>query len=270
MRMQGKRVRRGQRGAAAVEYGVIVGLVSMAVTASVGLLGGNLSDAFCNTARSLGSDASCVQGSSTAAEGSGSGSGAAAGAGNAAGSGSAAGAGAGAGSGAVATGDDDSTAAGNGGTENPGSGTDPGTSNGSTDQTATNSAGTLTFYSAVVDQDQRKRDLSARFNLGWFPNSWADVQYPESLTVDVSWSPALEVDQVITGNSGSWDYTLVSPGHLRLTHTGAVTTSGFNPQPEILLTKSDTTEKVTVTFSAEAPNTPPVSATSSTTSVPYK
>ena len=259
--MQGKSVDGGQRGAAAVEYGVIVGLVSVVVMASVALLGGNLSGTFCSAAQSLGSDASCVQASSDPGDDSG--------AGSAAGSGSVAGgsgAGEQAGSGAVNNGGS------SGSTDNSGSSGSPNNSgsSGSADAAATNSPGRITFYTAVVDQDQRKRDLSARFNLGWFPDSWSDVEYPESLTVDVTWSPALEVDQVITGSSGKWEYTLVEPGHMRLVRTGAVDAGGFNPEPEILLTKPERTQDVTVTFTAKAPNAPSVVATSTTTAVPYK
>ncbi len=241
--MQVSRSRRGQRGAAAVEYGIIVAMVSAAVITSVTALGGDLSDAFCNTAQSLGSDTTCVQSADASGTDSSDADSEAATPGSAT--------------------SDAGTSAGVSGA------TDAGTSSGSTAEAA-NSAGTMTFYTAVVDQDQRKRDLSARFNLGWSPDSWSNVEYPESVTVDVTWTPALEVDQVITGETGKWEYTLVEPGHLTLTRTGTLDTGGFNPEPEILLVKSDTTENVTVTFTATASNTPSVTETSTTTSVPYK
>lgn len=260
-------VRGGQRGATHTEYAIIIAAVSLAVMAGVALLGGNVPSGFCGVSQSLGSGQDCAS-SAPAGGADASGAGARAGEG---GSGTAAGAPAGgSGSGAGA-------ASGGSGATVSGSGSDSGSTGGSggladtpTDQAAANSAGTMTYYTAVVDQDQRKRDLSARFNIGWSPDSWSGVVYPDSLTVDVTWSPALEVDQVITGSSGRWDYTLVAPGHLRLTRSGALDTRGFNPEPEILLTKPATAQNVSVTFTATAPNSPSVSATSTTRSTPYK
>ena len=274
--MKVRMVRGGQRGATHTEYAIIIAAVSLAVMAGVALLGGNVPSGFCGVSQSLGSGQDCA---SAAPAGGADASGAGAGEG---GSGTAAGApagGSGSGSGAASggSGSGSGAASGGSGATVSGSGSDSGSTGGSggladtpTDQAATNSAGTMTYYTAVVDQDQRKRDLSARFNIGWSPDSWSGVVYPDSLTVDVTWSPALEVDQVITGSSGHWDYTLVAPGHLRLTRSGALDTRGFNPEPEILLTKPATAQNVSVTFTATAPNSPSVSATSTTRSTPYK
>ncbi|MFT4108745.1 hypothetical protein [Propionicimonas sp.] len=127
----------------------------------------------------------------------------------------------------------------------------------------------MTFNTAVIDQDEVLGDLSARVNIGWFPSNWNQVTYPETMTIDVTWSPALDVDKVTTGSDGTWSWTLVAPGHIRLTRTGSFDTSGFQPEPEILLKKPATTQTVTATFTASAPNTPTVTRTSTTTSYPY-
>jgi hypothetical protein len=87
--------------------------------------------------------------------------------------------------------------------------------------------------------------------------------------VDVTWSPALAVDQVIPGSDGNWSSVLVSPGHLRLTRTGPFDATGFQPEPEILLKKPTTTTVVTANFSITTANTPALSATASTRSTPY-
>lgn len=232
--MRVKGIHGSQRGAAAVEYGIIVGLVSVVVIASVTLLGGNLSDTFCNASQSIGSDASCAQGTSAAGSGAGAGTGA-----DSSNPG-----------GALSLTSDNAGAVSDGAQAEP----DP--------------SGTIAFTTAVIEQDQRKRDLSARFNLGWTADDPAYDGNPDSLTVHVTWSPTLEVDQVITGDTGSWDYTLVEPGHLQLTRTGTLDEGGFNPEPEILLTKSNQYETVSVTFTAEAADTPAASETSSTVSNP--
>ena len=263
--MQVRVARGGQRGATHTEYAIIIAAVSIVVMAGVALLGGNVPSGFCGVSQALGPGQDCA---SAAPAGGADAAGAGASAGE---SGTVAGAQAGgSGSGAGA-------ASGGSGATVSGSGSDSGSTGGSgglsdtpTEPAAANSAGVMTYYTAVVDQDQRKRDLSARFNIGWSPDSWSGVVYPDSLTVDVTWSPALAVDQVITGSSGSWDYTLVAPGHLRLTRSGALDTRGFNPEPQILLTKPTTAQDVSVTFTATAPNSPSVSATSTTRSTPYK
>lgn len=126
------------------------------------------------------------------------------------------------------------------------------------------------FNTAVIDQDGNINDLSMRVNVGWFPNSWSNVSYPESMTVDVTWSPALAVDQVITGNDGVWSWKQVSDGHIVLTRSGSFDTSGFQPEPEILLVKPTTSQTVTATYTAAAPNTPSITKTATTKSVPYK
>lgn len=224
---QARGSRGSQRGATAIEYGILIGLVGVAVIASVSLLGGNLSDSFCNTADSIG-EQNCAQGASASDSAAGTGS--------------------------------DSTAGATGGTENPGGGAV---------SAEPDSSGTVAFTTAVIEQDQRKRDLSVRFNLGWTADDPDYTGHPESVTVDVTWSPALEVDQVITGETGKWEYTLVEPGHMRLTRTGTLDEGGFNPEPEILLTKSYRYETVEVTFTAEAPDTPPVSESDATISNPW-
>ena len=86
---QARGSRGSQRGATAIEYGILIGLVGVAVIASVSLLGGNLSDSFCNTADSIG-EQNCAQGASASDSAAGTGS--------------------------------DSTAGATGGTENPGGG----------------------------------------------------------------------------------------------------------------------------------------------------
>ena len=93
--------------------------------------------------------------------------------------------------------------------------------------------------------------------------------YPTTTIVDVTWSPALAVDQVLTGSDGDWSYVLVSPGHLRLVRTGPFDASGFQPEPELLLKKPATTTVVTAGFTVTTGNTPAVSATASTRSTPY-
>jgi hypothetical protein len=122
---------------------------------------------------------------------------------------------------------------------------------------------------ATIDQDQIVSDLSIRFNAGWQPSNWSNVTYPTTTVVDVTWSPALAVDQVIPGSDGNWSSVLVSPGHLRLTRTGPFDATGFQPEPEILLKKPTTTTVVTANFSITTANTPALSATASTRSTPY-
>jgi len=128
----------------------------------------------------------------------------------------------------------------------------------------------MTYNTAVIDQDDAYlSDLSVRFNLGWFPSDWNQVAYPSTMTMDVTWSPALAVDKVMPGSDGTWTYTLISPGKMRLTRTGNFDTSGFQPEPEILLVKPTTRQAVQVSFSATAPNSPTLTRSASTTSIPY-
>lgn len=127
----------------------------------------------------------------------------------------------------------------------------------------------MTVNTATIDQDANLSDLSVRFNMGWFPNDWNQPTYPTTMSVDVTWSPALAVDQVITGSDGDWTYTLISPGTMRLTRTGTFDTSGFWPEPEILLTKPSSWQTVRVSFTATAPNSPTVTRSASTLSIPY-
>lgn len=132
-----------------------------------------------------------------------------------------------------------------------------------------NSPGTMVFNTATVDQDQILSCLSARVNVSWYPSSWSDVAWPQSMTVDVRWTPALEVYAVYPGTNGSWTSTLVEPGHLQLTRTGPFTSSGFQPEPEILLRKPAYRQDVSVTFTASAPNTPSISRAATTAAWPY-
>ncbi len=271
--MQVDPVGRSQRGATHVEYAIIVAAVSVVVMAVVSVLGGNVSGGLCGVNQGLGSSQSCDQAEPAASDGPAASDAttsdattAAAGAGS-----SSTGTGSGSVAGATGGGEDSVPDGGGSGSSDQASAAPaaPAASESPT-QAATNSAGTMTFYTAVVDQDQRKRDLSARVNLGWSPNSWSNVEYPQTVTIDVTWTPALEIDQVITGSSGHWDVTVVGPGHLRLTRSDTFDTGGFQPEPEILLVKPDTTQEVSVTFTATAPNTPPVSRTATTTAIPYR
>lgn len=132
-----------------------------------------------------------------------------------------------------------------------------------------NSSGTMVFNTATVDQDQILSCLSARFNLSWYPSSWSNVTWPQQMTVDVYWSPTLDVYDVIPGSNGTWTSQLVEPGHLRLVRTGTFNSSGLQPEPEILLKKPTTRQDVIVTFVASAPNTPTVNRAAATTSWPY-
>jgi len=128
----------------------------------------------------------------------------------------------------------------------------------------------MVYYTATVDQDgSYLSDLSVRFNMGWFPSDWNQVVYPTTMTMDVTWSPALDVDKVMTGSDGAWTYTQIGPGQMRLTRTGEFDTGGFWSEPEILLVKPTTRQAVQVSFSASAPNSPTVTRTASTTSTPY-
>ncbi len=106
--------------------------------------------------------------------------------------------------------------------------------------------------------------------MGWFPTNWNDVTYPHPTPVDLVWSPAQEVDKVRLGNDGTWTSTQVTPGHLRLTRTGPLATSGFQREPEVLLKKPATTETVSATFTINTPNTPGITRNASTTSVAYR
>lgn len=136
--------------------------------------------------------------------------------------------------------------------------------------TPTNSPGSMVYNTATIDQDGTYlSDLSVRFNIGWFPSNWNQVAYPTTMSVDVTWTPALAVDKVIAGSDGTWTYTLIEPGKMRLTRTGSFDTSGFQPEPEILLVKPTTQQNVQVSFSASAPNSPTLTRSASTTSIPY-
>jgi Flp pilus assembly pilin Flp len=243
---------RDDQGVSSVEYAIIIAGISLILLVVVALLGGNLSSALCGTSKLLGLSQNCST-STAAATTTPTPSSTATGDSGGAGSGTGTGGGSGSGGSSGSTGlsgDSSSSAA--------------------TTASATNSAGYLRFNTAVIDQDSITSDLSVRVNLSWYPNSWSDVSYPQTNTIDVTWSPALAVDQVITGTDGAWTYTVVGDGHLRLTRTGSFDTSGFQPEPEILLKKPSTTQQVTVSFSASAPNSPTLTASSSTTSVPYK
>jgi pilus assembly protein Flp/PilA len=46
MRMRIQAMTRNERGASAVEYGLLVGLIAVAIIVTVGLLGGSLNDLF--------------------------------------------------------------------------------------------------------------------------------------------------------------------------------------------------------------------------------
>jgi Flp pilus assembly pilin Flp len=244
---------RSQRGVTTVEYLVIVAGVSMVAVLGASKIGLGVSSNLCEAGKTFGASGSCVQASGTASASAST----TAVAGGSVG-GSAGGSGSGTSSSAPSTGAATAGAAGVGGST-----TTPAT-------TPTNSTGSMTFNTATVDQDDLYlSDLSVRLNVGWFPNSWSQVSYPTTMTVDVTWSPALAVDKVITGSDGAWTYTLIEPGKMRLTRTGDFDTSGFQPEPEILLVKPTIQQAVQVSFSAAAPNSPTVTRSASTTSIPY-
>ena len=129
--------------------------------------------------------------------------------------------------------------------------------------------GTMRFNTAVVDQDQRLDCLSIRVNMSWFPTNWNGYRYPQTVVLDITWTPGLDVAEIIPGSDGVWQFRRIAPNHLRLARTGDFDPSGFQPEPEILLTKPGVSQQVQVTFVATAALTPSVSATSTTWSVPY-
>lgn len=260
---------RAERGLSSVEYAIIVAAISLIVLIVLALIGNRFTGSMCQTAKALGASSDCPPPgqtitSSPAADttpplngGSGSGAGNGPG-GSAANSGGSSGGASGGGAGAPGS-------SGTAGATDNGAGTpDP------VQPSPTNSAGTQVFNTAVIDQDSILSDLSMRVNVGWFPSSWSNVVYPTTMTVDVTWSPALSVDRVVPGNDGTWTWKQASPGHVVLTRTGSFDTSGFQPEPEILLIKPPTSQTVTATFTATTPNTANLTKTASTTSVPYK
>lgn len=123
-----------------------------------------------------------------------------------------------------------------------------------------NSPGTMRFYTATIDQDQINADLSIRINIGWEPVSWNAVVYPQTMSVVITWSPALSIDSITPGTDGTWTVDAQMPGYVKLTRAGQFDNSGFNPEPEILLIKPTPASSVSVTFTATAPNTPTVIA----------
>lgn len=272
--MQAELRSRSERGASGVEYAIVVGVVSLVVMIAAALLGVNVQTSLCTAGRALGGTQDCT--SAAPADGlSPTASGTPTSAGDAGGSPS--GGTTFSGSGTV-SGPDPSTPSDPSTTADPGtgSGTDVHTGGSGTSASAspsataaTNSAGTQQFYLATIDQDQKVADLSIRFNIGWQPSNWNNVTYPTTTIVDVTWSPALSVDQVIPGSDGDWTYVLVAPGHLRLIRTGTFDNSGFQPEPEILLKKPTTATSVTATFAVSTANTAALSATASTLSIPY-
>ncbi len=252
---------RSERGASGVEYAIVVGAISIVLMIAAATLGLNVQAGLCTAGRALGGTQNCnfaasaaspsptASESPTATGGSGGGT-------------------TGSGSGTTPADPDTTTEPGTGpGTNASGSGA---SASASPSAAATsNSAGSQQFYLATIDQDQKVADLSIRFNVGWQPSNWNNVTYPTTTVVDVTWSPALAVDQVIPGSDGDWAYVLVAPGHLRLIRTGAFDASGFQPEPEILLKKPSTSVTVTATFAVTTANTAALSATASTRSVPY-
>lgn len=127
----------------------------------------------------------------------------------------------------------------------------------------TNSPGTMRFYLATIDQDQINADLSIRINIGWEPVSWNAVVYPQTMSVAITWTPALSIDSITPGNDGTWTVDSQMPGDVKMTRTGQFDNSGFQPEPEILLVKPSPASSVSVTFTATAPNTPTVIANAS-------
>ncbi len=240
---------RSQRGVTTVEYLIIVAGIALVAVVGAGRIGLGVSSDLCETTNTLGANKDCSNpltsaspSPSTSAEPLPGGSG-----------------GSGGDSGGSTGTSTPVTEAGTGGTVVSPSAT----------PTPTNSPGSMTYNTAIIDQDGKLSDLSVRFNLGWFPSNWNQVSYPTTMTMDVTWSPALAVDQVITGSDGTWTYTLIEPGKMRLTRTGNFDTSGFQPEPEILLVKPSTRQQVQVSFSASAPNSPTLTRTASATSIPY-
>lgn len=140
------------------------------------------------------------------------------------------------------------------------------------DVTGNNSDGWMQWNTRVIDQEKSNvclNCLSIRMNLSWFPNNWNGPTYPQMMAIDVTWDPALSVWKVIPGDDGSWQYALIEPGHMRLVRTGTFDSSGLQPEPEVILNKPSMNQTVTAHFTATAPHTPTVTATSSTWSVWY-
>ncbi|PFG16206.1 hypothetical protein ATK74_0738 [Propionicimonas paludicola] len=250
---------RSQRGVTTVEYLVIVAGISMIAVLGAGRVGLGVSSNLCEAGKSLGSSAQCVK---PAAVPSASPTSTPVDIGGGTGGSGTGGSGSGGSSEPTAT---STSSSGTGG----GAGGGTGGAAATPTPTPTNSPGSMTYNTAVIDQDAILSDLSVRFNLGWFPSDWNQVSYPTTMTMDVTWSPALAVDKVIAGSDGTWTYTLIEPGKMRLTRTGSFDTSGFQPEPEILLVKPATRQSVQVSFSASAPNSPTLTRTASTTSIPY-
>ena len=249
---------RSQRGVTTVEYLIIVAGIALVAVVGAGKIGLGVSSNLCQTSNSLGANSDCSNPLTPASPSASESTSTAAVPGGTGGSG---------GSSGTSTASSTPTAS---STSAPV--TDAGTgsvSSPSATPTPTNSPGSMTYNTAIIDQDGKLSDLSVRFNLGWFPSNWNQVSYPTTMTMDVTWSPALAVDQVITGSDGTWTYTLIEPGKMRLTRTGNFDTSGFQPEPEILLVKPSTRQDVQVSFSASAPNSPTLTRTASTTSIPY-
>ncbi len=248
---------RSERGLSSVEYAIIVAGISLVIVIAAALAGHRVTGSLCQTTKALGGTEQCATSAPSTAAAS-----------SSPGASAPAPGGAPIGGGAAGTGS--SGAASSPGGSETGNTSGAGVNPGNAATGASNSPGTQVFNTALIDQDGNINDLSMRVNVGWFPNSWSNVSYPTSMTVDVTWSPALAVDQVITGNDGAWSWKQVSDGHIVLTRSGSFDTSGFQPEPEILLAKPATSQVVSATFTAAAPNTPSITKTASTTSVPYK
>lgn len=248
---------RSQRGVTSVEYGVIVAGISLVTMIGAGSVGTGVSSSFCATNKALGGSTSCA---SASASGTPSPSGTPAPQPSAP---------------ASAPAPTDTPAPTGAPTPSTSASAAPATSSvpsvtSSPSATASTSPGSMAFYSANIGQDDvYPSDLSVRMNLAWSPNDWNQPTYPTTMTVEVTWSPALAVDKVVTGSDGSWTYTLVGAGKMRLTRTGSFDNSGFQPEPEILLVKPKTQQLVQASFSASAPNSPTITSTASTTSIPY-
>ncbi len=242
---------RSQRGVTSVEYGVIVAGISLVTMIGAGSVGTGVSSSLCATNKALGATASCTTSSASATP-----------------TPSATQQPSAPASTPAPTTSSTTSALPTSGTSTAASGGSSATS--SPTAAATNSPGSLTFYTATVGQDDvYSSDLSVRMNVAWSPNDWNQPTYPTTMTVEVTWSPALAVDKVVTGSDGTWSYTLVSAGKMRLTRTGSFDNSGFQPEPEILLVKPKTQQVVQTSFSASAPNSPVITSTASTTSIPY-
>ena len=248
----GRGMRWDDRGVSGVEYAVIIAGIAAIITMSVPIFSAGANETFCEAGSALSESGEC-QPESTAAPGPG-------GSTNPGGGGGSTG-------GGQPTEPADPPGQPSAEPSDPPGG--PQTTPNPEPSAAPNSPGWQQFNLTAIDQDQELHRLSVRTNISWFPTDWNSPVYPDKTTIDIKWSPALEYDRAILGHDGTWTAELVGTGHIRMVRTGVFDTSGFQPEPELLLIKPDTQQTVTATWTVQTGNTPPITAQSSTVSVPY-